>query len=242
MHRRATAVKPELSVTVRIDLLGPRRLHVDGEHSVVPGSRRRAVLALLALAEGRGVTVDELLSAVWPSEVPDSGRRALHSHVSRVRGHLGRAADRLVREGDSYRLVLLPGELDVVEVRQLAGRSERAAAGEAVGLLRDALGQWRGTALDEFADVAPLAAAGVGLEELRRDLQDRLLEVRLASGAEATLVHDAARAAAADPLRERTQLVLARALASWPAAEPLSSGRSSAPSTATRPTSPSLPR
>ena len=210
MHGRATAVTPELSVTVRIDLLGPLRLHVDGEPSEVPGTRRRAVLALLALSEGRSVTVDELLSAVWPSEVPDSGRRALHSHVSRVRGHLGRAADRLVREGDSYRLVLLPGELDVVEVRQLAGRSEQVAAGEAVGLLRDALGQWRGTALDEFADVAPLAAAGVGLEELRRDLQDRLLEVRLASGPDAALVHDAARAAAADPLRERTQLVLAR--------------------------------
>ena len=213
MHGRATAVTPELPATVRIDLLGPLRLQVDGEASEVPGTRRRAVLALLALSEGRSVTVDELLNAVWPSEVPESGRRALHSHVSRVRGHLGPAADRLVREGDSYRLVLLPGELDLVEVRQLAGRSEQVAAGEAVGLLREALGQWRGTALDEFADVAPLAAAGVGLEELRRDLQDRLLEARLASGPDAALVHDAARAAAADPLRERTQLVLARVLA-----------------------------
>ena len=62
--------------------------------------------------------------------------------------------------------------------------------------------------------MAPLAAAGVALEELRRDLQDRLLEARLAAGPDAALVHDAARAAAADPLRERTQLVLARALAS----------------------------
>ena len=124
----------------------------------VPGARRRAVLALLALSEGRGVTVDELLDAVWPSEVPESGRRALHSHVSRVRGHLGPAADRLVREGDGYRLVLRPGELDLVEVRQLAARSQQVAASEAAGLLREALAQWRGTALDEFADVAPLAA------------------------------------------------------------------------------------
>ncbi|MDQ4103976.1 MAG: winged helix-turn-helix domain-containing protein, partial [Actinomycetota bacterium] len=69
--------------SVRVDLLGPLRLVVDGVAVDVRGPKRRAVLALLALAEGRAVTVDHLVDALWPSEVPESGRQALHSHVSR---------------------------------------------------------------------------------------------------------------------------------------------------------------
>jgi DNA-binding SARP family transcriptional activator len=52
------------------------------------------VLALLALAEGRTITVAHLLDALWPSEMPESVRQALHSHVSRLHAHLGAAAGR----------------------------------------------------------------------------------------------------------------------------------------------------
>jgi DNA-binding SARP family transcriptional activator len=89
---------------VRIDVLGPLRLVVDGAEVEVPGPRRRAVLAMLAMAAGHTVSVDALLDAVWPDEPPDSGRLALHSHISRLRGHLGDAAAVLVREGTGYRL------------------------------------------------------------------------------------------------------------------------------------------
>jgi hypothetical protein len=62
----------------------------------VRGPKRRAVLALLAMADGRAVTADHLVDALWPSEPPESGRAALYSHLSRLRGHLGSAAARLV--------------------------------------------------------------------------------------------------------------------------------------------------
>src|SRR5690606_22716275 len=138
----------------------------------VPGPRRRAVLALLALARGRAVPVDGLLDAVWPDGVPDSGRRPLHSHVSRLRSALGPSADRLRRDGEAYRLDLAAGELDADEAR---------AALDAGGLatLAAALALWRGVALEEFPDVAPLAAEAAGLAELRRELTDRWLEARL---------------------------------------------------------------
>jgi DNA-binding SARP family transcriptional activator len=89
-----------------VQVLGPLRLVVDGAAVDVPGPKRRAVLALLALAEGRTVTVDQLVDALWPSEVPESGRQALHSHVSRLRGGLGPAASRLRTRHDGYRLEL----------------------------------------------------------------------------------------------------------------------------------------
>ena len=48
------------------------------ENPFARGTKRRAVLALLALAEGRTVTVDHLTEALWPSEPPESARQALH--------------------------------------------------------------------------------------------------------------------------------------------------------------------
>jgi predicted ATPase/DNA-binding SARP family transcriptional activator len=198
---------------VRVRLLGPLRLAVDGRDVDVPGPRRRAVLALLALAPG--VVPDaSLVDALWPDEPPESGRRALHSHISRLRRHLGPAGHRLVREGTGYRLDLAPPELDVAAVR--------AAAADAAGrgghdALAAALAAWDGEALDEFADVAPLASEAVALAELRRDLTDRWLALRLDGAADRTaaadLVADATRAAAAEPDRERTQALLVRALA-----------------------------
>jgi DNA-binding SARP family transcriptional activator len=43
---------------LRLDLLGPLRLVVDGQPVDLPGPKRRAVLALLALAGRRAVTVN----------------------------------------------------------------------------------------------------------------------------------------------------------------------------------------
>ena len=110
----------ERDVQVRIDLLGPLRLTVDGQPVEVPGPRRQAVLALLAMAQGRVVSTDELLDAVWPDEMPDSGRRALHSHVSRLRRHLGPAGPRFERVGTGYRLGLSADELNVAQMRRMA--------------------------------------------------------------------------------------------------------------------------
>lgn len=108
---------------MRVEVLGPLRLVVDGTPVDVPGPKRRAVLALLALAEGRTVTVDHLLDALWPSEVPGSGRQALHTHVSRLRAHLGPAAPRLQTWRDGYRLGLGTDELDVTQARVLLARA-----------------------------------------------------------------------------------------------------------------------
>src|SRR5687768_15185182 len=80
---------------VRVEMLGPLRLFVDDELVDVPGPKRRAVLALLAGAEGRAVATADLSDALWPAGVPDSARATLQSHVSRLRGHLGAAAVRL---------------------------------------------------------------------------------------------------------------------------------------------------
>ena len=94
-------------------MLGPLRLTIDGDEVTVPGPKRRALLALLAMADGRAVPVEDLLDALWPSDLPDSAHATLQSHVSRLRGHLGSGADRLEAIGGGYRLLLGPAETDI---------------------------------------------------------------------------------------------------------------------------------
>ncbi|MGW7477934.1 BTAD domain-containing putative transcriptional regulator [Nonomuraea muscovyensis] len=201
---------------VRVEVLGPLRLSVDGTPVDVPGPKRRAVLALLALAEGRIVTVDRLVDALWPSEVPESGRQALHNHVSRLRGHLGPAADRLARRPDGYRLDLGRDELDVARARALLATARTTARRDPAGafaLLEEAHGLWRGPVLAGLTEVEPIAAAVEEYAQLHREVTDALVAAAVDAGQAERVLSCAAASAAADPLREPAVLLLMRALA-----------------------------
>ena len=214
---------------VRVELLGPLRLAVDGKTVDVRGPKRRAVLAMLALAEGRTVPVDFLVDALWPSEVPESGRQALHSHVSRLRGHLGPAAGRLETWPDGYRLVLEDDDLDVTRARTLLA-SARARLGHdpagASTLLREARALWRGPVLADLTDVVPIATAIEECAQLHREVTDALISSAIAAGQTATILGLASASLATDPLREPAVLLLMRALAAdGRAPEALRAGR-----------------
>lgn len=197
---------------VRVEVLGPLRLLVDGTGVDVPGPKRRAVLALLALSEGRIVTVDRLVDALWPSQVPDSGRQALHNHVSRLRGHLGAASDRLETRHDGYRLVLGDGELDLAQARALLEAARHDGTG-GYDLLRQAHELWRGPVLADLTGVEPIAAAVEDCARLRQDVTDALVAQAIATGRAEQVLNLAAASSAADPLREPAVLLLMRALA-----------------------------
>ncbi|MGW7364161.1 BTAD domain-containing putative transcriptional regulator [Streptomyces sp. NPDC054841] len=201
---------------VRVEVLGPLRLLVDGAPVDVPGPKRRAVLALLALAEGRIVTVDRLVDALWPSEVPESGRQALHNHVSRLRGHLGPAAARLETRHDGYRLAIERDELDVAQARALLATARTTAQrdpAEALPLLQEAHGLWRGPVLADLTDIVPIATAVEEYAQLRHEVTDALVASAVAAGQAEGILGLAAASSAADPLREPAALLHMRALA-----------------------------
>ncbi len=199
---------------VRVDVLGPLRVEVDGDVVAVPGGRRRAVLVLLALAGGRTVTVDALVDALWPDAAPASGRQALHSHVSRLRGHLGPAAGRLATRPDGYRLDVGDEHVDVGRARALLRTAHGAAdPAEAFALLRTAESLWRGPVLADLDDVAPVAAAARECARLRQEVVDALVGAALDSGRADEVVGLSAASAADDPLRETATLLHVRVLA-----------------------------
>ncbi|MEV0218860.1 BTAD domain-containing putative transcriptional regulator [Streptomyces sp. NPDC050704] len=204
------------SPSVRVEVLGPLRLVVDGACVDVPGPKRRAVLALLAIAEGRTVTVDHLMDALWPSEVPESGRQALHNQVSRLRGHLGPAVARFETRQDGYRLALGPAELDAAQARALLATARTTAQRDPDGafrLLQEAHGLWRGPVLADLTDITPVATAVEEYAQLRHEVTDALIAGAVATGQADGIVGLAAASSAAAPLREPAVLLFMRALA-----------------------------
>ncbi|TCJ35314.1 BTAD domain-containing putative transcriptional regulator [Parafrankia sp. BMG5.11] len=201
---------------VEIDVLGPMRLRVDGAEVDVPGARRRALLAMLAMSRARVVGAGTLIDAVWGADPPASADGTLHSHLSRVRGHLGPRAGRLIRDGAGYRLVLGADALDATRAEAFAAQARALRPTDpaaAVDRLRQALDLWRGDALAEFGSAGPLGAEAARLTRLRQTLVDGLLDARLACGPAGAVIGDAEQAATADPLRESALLLLVRALA-----------------------------
>ncbi|MCO6752764.1 winged helix-turn-helix domain-containing protein, partial [Streptomyces sp. IpFD-1.1] len=66
-------------------MLGPVRVSRYGEQ-VDPGSpQQRAVLVALLLREGRRVSVDELIDAVWGGVPPRSAAQTIRTYVHRLR-------------------------------------------------------------------------------------------------------------------------------------------------------------
>ncbi|GAA4736147.1 AfsR/SARP family transcriptional regulator [Actinomycetospora chibensis] len=201
---------------VRVDVLGPLRLSVDGASVEVRGPKRRVVLALLALAEGRTVSVEQVVDALWPDDPPESARATVHSHVSRLRADLRAAAPRLTTDEGGYRLHLDDDGLDLRRVRDLRDRARDLVAADpatAAALLREARGSWRGTALVDLVEVPPLRAVAQAAHELWCDVTDRLTDALIAAGAAGEALGPAAEAVADDPLREPAVLLLVRALA-----------------------------
>src|SRR5580692_4453924 len=72
---------------MRILLLGPVELRShNGSLVHVGGSKRREVLAALALEVNRVVSVERLLEMLWEGDPPRSARTVVQGHVAHLRG------------------------------------------------------------------------------------------------------------------------------------------------------------
>ena len=144
---------------VRFGVLGPLEVRSeDGTAVDVGGRQPRVILASLLAAEGRHVSADALVDAVWGDDPPPSAVPTLQSYVSRLRKLLAGEGAALTHDEAGYRLVVDPGSVDLCRYERLAeqGRAELAAGRTAEGraTLATALALWRGPALAELADRA----------------------------------------------------------------------------------------
>lgn len=201
---------PEAGLEFRI--LGPLEV-VDGDRVVeLPGPRQRGLLAFLLLHADQVVSSDRLIEELWPGEAPEQGAAALQASVSRLRRALGAGAALLATVAPGYVLRLEAEQLDVRRFEHLLEVAAAADPTAAAGLMREALGLWRGPALADLAFEPFAHAAIVRLEDLRLLAVERRIDADLALGQHAQLVPELEELVATHPLRESllAQLMLAQ--------------------------------
>jgi DNA-binding SARP family transcriptional activator len=196
---------------VQVRLLGPVDVIVDGAPQTVPGLRRRAVLATLALRAGEVVGTDQLIDAVWGTAVPSTAANTLQSHVSYLR-HLLPKKSVIVARPPGYVLDLGQDGTDVqVAERLLRQGSQAGDPAEGVRQLREAAALWRGRSLANVTGLVWLEGQAERLDMLQLTVKRALAQARLAIGEHTQLLPELEQLAAEYPLDEqiRAQLMLA---------------------------------
>ena len=196
---------------LEVRLLGPFEVVAGGKPVDVPGAKRQALVACLALRSGRVVSTDTLVEAVWGSDLPSAPRNAVQHHVTRLRRALGPDAIRLAADG----YALEGAVADAMEFEELLTAARSALrAGDARGArdtIADALDLWRGPALLGLPQSSWATAEAGRLDTLRLDALEERFEAALALGEHANLVPAIRAALEESPFRERLwgQLMLA---------------------------------
>ncbi|MEV1076712.1 BTAD domain-containing putative transcriptional regulator [Streptomyces sp. NPDC050211] len=205
-------------------LLGPVELRgPDGAVVDLGPAKQRTVLAALLVDAGRWVAVETLIDRVWGEDPPAQVRPSLYAHIARIRRILASRTTRLdasaaagpqLRRGPGGYLLDVPaGQVDVHRFRRLVEQAHGAGRTDAerVGMLREALGLWRGEPL------AGLASAWVERtrESWRQQRIDALLawaEAEFRVGNHAGVIGVLTALVAEHPLVEPLTVALMRAL------------------------------
>jgi DNA-binding SARP family transcriptional activator len=205
---------------IAVDVLGSVRAVVGGAETTPVPPGPRAVLGLLALHGGAGLSRDALIDALWPARPPVSAVNVLQTHVKLLRRLLEPGRERhersgvVVRAGDGYALRLPADAVDVERFRHLVAAALRAQhAGDTRGAaarLSGALRLWRGRPLADLPALASHPAVLAAVAE-RHAARARCGELLVAAGLAAEAVAPLEEAAAEQPLDEAAQARLIRA-------------------------------
>jgi DNA-binding SARP family transcriptional activator/Tfp pilus assembly protein PilF len=203
---------------VEFRILGPLELWSDGRRHEVERAKQRLVLAILLQTPGRPVSRDKLIDYVWDGDAPPKARDNLYSHVSRLRGLLGRLDGNVSIDTFRPGLYVLHADELTIDLfrfkmlrRQARAISESGDDKQALDLLRRALDLWHGE---------PLAnVSGGWAERTGRSLEDEFfattlerVEIELRLGHHADLVTELSDLVIEHPYNEKLVCHLMEAL------------------------------
>lgn len=193
---------------MRVTLLGPVTATAATGPLALGGPRQRAVVAMLALAAPRLVTVDALIEGIWGGAEPANPAATLQVFIHNVRKALkGAGADGLLRYQAPGYLLDASVEVDARDFRaaQRAARDARDR-GDNVGALAaydNALSLWTGPALVDVRDLPFAALEATHLEQERLLTMEERIDVALALGHHAQEVASLDELVRTHPTRER---------------------------------------
>ncbi|NEA68780.1 BTAD domain-containing putative transcriptional regulator [Streptomyces sp. SID12488] len=201
-----------------VRVLGPIGADIDGAPVHLGSPRQRALLALLLTSRGGVVPVDRLTDRLWRGRPPHKATASLHVHVSNLRRVLepGRPprgpAGVLVSTPPGYALRLPEDAVDAWRFEAAVRRARTVSPAEALPLLEEALGWWRGPAYGEWAGEEWAGAEVARLSELRTVAREFATVAALRAGRIAEAVPGAESLVRDHPLREEGWRLLALAL------------------------------
>ncbi|MFJ7205912.1 BTAD domain-containing putative transcriptional regulator [Streptomyces sp. NPDC098789] len=192
-------------------VLGSLDISADGTPVNLTGARQRTIMSMLLLAPNRIVSVDTLADAVWDGNPPATARNQIAICVSALRKTLKAAVgveDVLVTSHPGYMLFAAEHRIDAVEFEELAELGREAARGgraeEACGHFGDALAMWRGPALEGIT-TERVAAGADRLTELRLDVYEEHMGLRLHLGHHRDVIGELTAFVREHPLREQAK-------------------------------------
>ena len=197
---------------MELRLLGPLGVLDDAGGVVeVRGTKPKGLLALLGLRAGEVVSAGRIVEELWGDREIRDPLNAVQVLVSKLRRALAAASGETAtliattRVGLSPRLSP-PEVVDAVRFDRLAEEGRRmlddGMAEAAAATLREALGLWRGPALEDFDDDFARGDR-TRLEELRAAALELRIDADLALGRHEQVAAELATLTAEHPLRER---------------------------------------
>jgi DNA-binding SARP family transcriptional activator len=196
-------------LVVRISVLGPLAVAVDGEDSPVGGPTQRRLIAALAVAAigDAALPVNDLIDEVYREDLPPRPRRSLATLVWRLRQRWG--SDAISFDGYSYQLNPACCSVDAAEFERQIYRGRAlardGAGADAAATLRRALELWPAR---EEPDPGLPRPERDRLVELRLGAMDRLAQLLAQSGRHAPAIELLERIVAARPEWEHSQAQL----------------------------------
>jgi DNA-binding SARP family transcriptional activator/tetratricopeptide (TPR) repeat protein len=185
---------------LRVRVLGQLEVSVDGRGVGLTTGRLRTLVAVLAMAAGRSVSMEQLTDAIWAEATPESPRRSLQTYATRLRRELG---DCVVSHAAGLVLDVGREAVDALRFeRILAEASAQSVPEQERRLLDEALDLWRGEPFEGVASRWLEDVERPRLVERRLAAVERRVDLDLAAGRHSELVGELNEWTARYPMRE----------------------------------------
>jgi len=203
---------------LRYEILGPLRVVDKNGASVVSARKIETVLATLVIRSDQVVPFDQLVAEIWGDMPPRRATAAVHVYISELRKFLhrpGRSENPVVTVAPGYLLTKGNDDIDFHQFIQLMnqGRADMRESrfDEVSANLEEALGLWRGRALDDLRSGVIIDSFVTWLTEARLECLEMLGDAQLKLGRHREIIGELYSLIAENPFRETfyRQLMLA---------------------------------
>jgi len=202
---------------IRVDVLGPLEVSVDGEAVEIRRGIPRAIVVAFVLRAREVVSASALAELVWADDQPKNPANALQLQVSYLRKRLGGGSpgQPIVTRPGGYVLMIEDDDVDACRFERLVRDAANLTPPDPVAsleLYETALNLWRGAAYADVDGEPFVIGEATRLEEMRLSALEERNDVLLALGRHAELVGELSGLVNEHPLRERLQGQLLLAL------------------------------